>query len=265
LAPIPPLGENGSPLAPGISDVELATDNIITIDADGNATTAQGEPGTATFSLPELFQFPSDFLGRLRAEVIAGHAKILTDPTLIVQEGETANVNLVDRVITNVTTETTITDSIAQTNVNFEEGEVGLLLSIFVDRIDDNGFVTMEVSPVLNTPGETRTINTGIGEEIITLLNTRELTSGKVRLRDGQTLILAGVISDAEREQVTKWPLLGDIPIIGALFRGRSTTRERSEVVIVVTPQILDDSDTATFGYGYTPSPDVQEFLERNR
>jgi type IV pilus assembly protein PilQ len=95
------------------------------------------------------------------------------------------------------------------------------------------------------------------------LTSERTLNSGSIRLRDGQTLVLAGVIQDQDRQTISKWPILGDIPIIGALFRNTQSNKTRNEVVIVITPQILDDSDNATFGYGYTPGPEVQRVLDR--
>jgi len=99
----------------------------------------------------------------------------------------------------------------------------------------------------------------------LNVVGKRELSSGKVRIRDGQTLILAGIIQESERESITKWPILGDLPIIGSLFRNTVKENDRSEVVIVVTPQIMDDSDRSNFGYSYTPGPEVQEIIDRRR
>ncbi len=76
------------------------------------------------------------------------------------------------------------------------------------------------------------------------------MKSGKVRLRDGQSLVLTGVISDSDREVATKWPILGDLPLIGQLFRKSTSAREKNELVIIVTPRILDDQFGGSFGYG---------------
>mgnify|MGYP002824279538 CR=1 FL=1 len=84
-------------------------------------------------------------------------------------------------------------------------------------------------------------------------INERTLKSGAIRLRDGQTLILTGVISDEQIEEVTKWPILGDLPILGSLFRKTESTRKKNELVILVTPRVLDDEQGGTFGYGYRP------------
>ena len=72
-------------------------------------------------------------------------------------------------------------------------------------------------------------------------------------LRDGQTLVLTGVITEQQREQVNKWPILGDLPLLGSLFRNTSSSRQKDELVILVTPRILDDNQGGAYGYGYRP------------
>ena len=96
-------------------------------------------------------------------------------------------------------------------------------------------------------------------------MSKRTLNSGRIRLRDGQTFILSGVIQDSDRETVNKIPILGDLPIIGALFRSSTTQNTRNEVVIVVTPRIIDDSQDATWGYTYQPGPETQKVLGSNQ
>ena len=81
----------------------------------------------------------------------------------------------------------------------------------------------------------------------------RELNSGRIRLRDQQTLILTGVITDSDRQVVQKWPILGDLPLLGQLFRSSSSTRQKNELVIIVTPSVLDDEIGGAYGYGYRP------------
>jgi type IV pilus assembly protein PilQ len=96
----------------------------------------------------------------------------------------------------------------------------------------------------------------------IDILSIRRLDSGALRVRDGQTLILTGVISDFDRAEVSKWPILGDIPLIGSLFRSSGNRREKRELVIMVTPKIVNDVEGGVFGYGYQPStPQAQTFM----
>ena len=106
---------------------------------------------------------------------------------------------------------------------------------------------------------------TGGIENSLTPIARREVSSGSIRVRDGQTLLLTGIIQERELSSSTKIPILGDLPIIGALFRSSNTTNERNEVIVMLTPQIIDDSDQSAWGYSYTPSEEVQEILNRNQ
>ncbi|MDY6896955.1 MAG: AMIN domain-containing protein [Cyanobacteriota bacterium] len=227
-----------------------------------------GTPGTPdeyTFGLPTLFQFPKKFLASLQTQVTNGNAKILTDPTLIVQEGQTANVNLTQEVVGNFNREITRGDGASTETITVDKENVGLTLAVKVDRVDDNGFVSLSVAPTVRAPQAPASINLGNGsEQEIFLVSERSLNSGLVRLRDGQTLVLSGIIQETDRVNVSKTPILGDIPIIGSLFRRTNKNSQRNEVIVLLTPQVMDDSQGSSYGYNYKPSPEVRRML-RNR
>nr|WP_233222720.1 type IV pilus secretin family protein [Chroococcidiopsis sp. CCALA 051] len=208
--------------------------------------------------------FAKQFLSRLQAQIVSGNAKVLTDPTLIVQEGQQATVNLTQEVVGNVTrTITGGTTTIPQDSTTIQKERVGLTVGIKIERVDDNGFVALSVAPTVKAVQGTAT--TPQGDEIA-LINDRSLTSGLIRLRDNQTLILSGIIQESDRTNVSKVPILGDIPIIGALFRSTNKQNQRQEVIVLLTPQIIDDSErSSSMGYNYNPSPDARQMLERSQ
>ena len=232
-----PFGTPGNPFLPGVSQIS------------GNQI---------TYALPSLLQFPTRFLARLQAQVVSGNAKILTDPSLTIQEGETSTVALTQDIVTRVTSTFTDTAGGSRQVVEPVIEAVGLTLGINVERIDDNGFIGVRVNPIISAPTKTTTV----GGQTITLKSTRRVESGLVRLRDGQTLILSGIIQDSDRSTVRKIPILGDIPILGALFRSTERTNQRQEVIVMLTPRILDDTNSSGFGYGYTPSREVQKIID---
>ena len=221
--------------------------------------------GSALFGQFPLFQYPRRFLSNLQASITSNNAKILTDPTLVVQEGETANVNLTQEVITNITSETQTTAGQSTRTVTAQKGQAGLRLGVAIDRIDDNGFISLRVNPIISAPSATQSLTTGADQNTITLLRERSLQSGLIRLRDGQTLIVSGIISDQERTEARKIPILGDLPIIGSLFRSTTKLSDRAEVIVLLTPQILDDSDRSNFGYQNNISPDARQLLQRGQ
>ncbi|MFM6041830.1 MAG: secretin and TonB N-terminal domain-containing protein, partial [Dolichospermum sp.] len=260
LRPISPT--NTSPTTPGISNFTPGTPSVITITTDPTtgrqtAAFAEGSRAASTFALPSLYQFPKRLLTSLQAQVTKGNAKILTDPTLIVQEGQTADVQLTQQVVGDITITRTDTPGGSREVRNSSKEPVGLSLSVKIERIDDNGFVSLQVAPNVKSP--VGTADTGNGKVI--LVSTRSLTSGTIRLRDSQTLILSGIIQDEDRTSVSKLPILGDIPLLGALFRKTNKVNERREVIILLTPQIMDDSQNSGYGYNYTPSPTTREML----
>jgi type IV pilus assembly protein PilQ len=250
LDPIAPVTSRPGQI--GISAYEPYTRDLAT-----GAVTALG---TVTNSVFPFFQYPRKFLSTLTAQIISGNAKILTDPTLVVQEGETAKVALVEEIVKSVTTTFVDTVSGTRDSKDFTFQNVGLTLDVNVERIDDNGFVSMRINPTVSAPGDQ--VDAGGGDFARQILS-RTVESGLIRLRDGQTLILSGIIQEQERATVSKIPLLGDLPIVGSLFRRTNKQNQRAEVIVLVTPQILDDSDRAPYGYEYSPSPDALRMMQR--
>jgi type IV pilus assembly protein PilQ len=128
----------------------------------------------------------------------------------------------------------------------------GLVLGARVEKIDDNGFVTFTLSPSVSAVTDQEPAPAGCGSNL-NILSIRSLDTGALRVRDGQTLIMTGVISEFDRQEVSKWPILGDIPLIGQFFRATSGRKEKRELVIMVTPRIVNDEQGGVYGYGYQP------------
>jgi type IV pilus assembly protein PilQ len=206
-----------------------------------------------TYALPTNIQLPTKFLSTLQAQIISGNGKILTDPTLVVQEGQKSSVNLTQDVFGGFSLKTNSTGNTNQTTTTREPiiKQAGLSLEILVNRIDDNGYVSVAVTPTVSSIGST--VATQDGD--IALLQSRTMNSGEIRLRDGQTLILSGIIQESDRTSVSKVPILGDIPILGALFRSTNKSSQRQEVVVLLTPQILNDNRGQV---NYTPGVDTR-------
>jgi len=255
----PSFGRISNPFQPGLSDFtpgEPATFNPIT------GVTTPGKPDVFTYEPPTLFQYPQKFLMTLQASIQTGNAKILTDPSLVVQEGQQATVKLTEKVLESV--ETKVDPLSGERTTVPVLADAGLTLAVNVDQVDDNGFISLSVSPTIASPGSPIQFNSGgLTINTLTPLIRRELTSGLIRLRDGQSLILSGIIQERQQSSETKVPVLGDIPILGALFRSRTNRNDRSEVIILLTPKIIEDTATSTLGINYQPGQDAAEMLQR--
>lgn len=232
----------------------------------------------------------NNFYDLIRAQIQSENTKVLASPTLILSEnaepiqggaavaaaagsGGNAVLNTasIGRPFANesfVTVGTqVITDYAVQAGQNGapntcqpEFGTAGLTFGAKVSKIDDNGFVTFALSPAVSAVADTPQQIEGCGN--VSILRVRRLDTGSVRVRDGQTLILTGVISDEDRQAVTKWPILGDLPFVGQFFRSSSNTRSKNELVILVTPRIVNDVDGGVYGYGYqATTQDARQFV----
>ena len=240
----PNFGTENNPFQPGLSDVNVDDEGVAEFE----------------YTLPSLFQFPKKFLAQLEAQVTNGNAKILTDPTLMVQEGQQATVKLAQNIIESV--QTSIDGDTGARTITPVIAEAGVILTVNVEQVDDNGFVSLSVSPTISSIGATQNFDSGDGAvNTLNLLSKRELSSGLVRLRDGQTLILSGIIQDQERTTVSKVPILGDIPLLGALFRSTDKASERAEVIVLLTPEIIEED--AGLASNFSPSKESREVLQR--
>ncbi|MDJ0598350.1 MAG: secretin and TonB N-terminal domain-containing protein [Crocosphaera sp.] len=257
-------GVSMDPSIAGITDITPGEPDTFerTFDPETGIITTTVSPGsiaTAEAALPSFFQFPRRFLAQIETNIQSGNAKILTDPTLVVQEGQEATVKLTQKVIENITTQVDPLSGVRTTTPVLQDA--GLTLAINVDKIDDNGYINLTVSPTIAAVGDIQQFDSGAdgGTNDLFLLNRRELSSGLIRLRDGQTLILSGIISESDQTITSKVPLLGDIPLLGALFRSQTDTSQRTEVIVLLTPQILHDN--GQWGYNYQPGRGTAEVL----
>ena len=251
---------SSNPITSGVTDFTRAGFDTFDVDDDGQFSFTEGEDGDATSALPSLFQYPRKFLAQLEAQITSGNAKILTDPTLMVQEGQQATVKLAQNIVESVQTD--IDGETGTRTITPVIAEAGVVLTVNVERVDDNGFVSMSVSPTVSSIGATQNFDSGGGAvNLLNLLSKRELSSGLVRLRDGQTLILSGIIQDQERTTISKVPILGDIPLLGSLFRSTDKTNERAEVIVLLTPEIVEED--AGLASNFAPSKESREVLQR--
>lgn len=154
---------------------------------------------------------------------------VLSNPTLLVRDGTSASI-----VVGNEIPVTTSVDQNDETNVvrtNVERTQTGLNLSI-TPTINTEGVVTMEIQQTISNAGT----NSGNGQIIL----NREIQT-EVVANSGQTIIIGGLISENVSNADSKVPLLGDIPWLGNLFKSKSDKKEKTELVILMTPKIITD------------------------
>ena len=246
---VPVYDKNGQPVYVPSTDPAASQTLKPVYDKDGRPVYVPGKD-------PSKYRQPDNsFYAYIESVIVSGAAKTLSQPTLLVQEGEKALVEAGTSFITGVSKN--VLDNGNEEFTNTREN-AGLTVDLSVLKIDDNGFVTINLKPVVSVAD-----SAGEQEGVpIFNINKRSLDSGNVRLRDGQSLILTGVIQESDNQEARKWPVLGDIPILGHLFRSSTSSRTKDELVIIVTPTVIDDDQGGTYGYGYRPAtPSSRQLL----
>jgi MSHA biogenesis protein MshL len=118
---------------------------------------------------------------------------------------------------------------------------VGTILSI-TPQISNDDWVTLDITPVLTSLVDTR--SSPSGSATAPVLDTKQ-ASTLIRVRDGTTVVMGGLIQTQEAKNDKKVPLLGDIPFLGKLFTGTYRHNEKKELVIFVTPRIISINETS--------------------
>jgi general secretion pathway protein D len=159
-----------------------------------------------------------------------GITNVLANPRIRVRNREKAKVHIGDRVPV-VTTTSTVS---VGTSSSVSYLDVGLKLEV-EPTIYLEGDVAMKVAlEVSNIVKEVPTTGGGLAYQI----GTRN-ASTLLRLKDGETQILAGLIQDEERSAVNRVPLIGELPVVGRLFSNNLENRNKSEIVLLITPRVV--------------------------
>lgn len=161
-----------------------------------------------------------------------GDVNLLSNPRIRVKNNEKAKILVGDKVPI-ITTTSTANVGVAE-NVTYVD--VGLKLDV-EPRINLDNYVNIKVGLEVSSLGE-KTI-TRNGAEVFTI-GTRNANT-VLRLKDGETQILAGLILDDERKSSARLPGLGDIPILGRLFSNQADKKSKTEIVLAITPRILSN------------------------
>ncbi len=175
--------------------------------------------------------------------------RMLANPKIVLTNGKTSTIDLTQ-------------DYVESTTVQIlQSSTVGQMTSASVQKTyniaDDNG-IKVEITPFISPDGyvsltmkpkyasiykEIDDVYEGEPYIAATLLQRHDLDLTNVRIKDEETLLLGGMITETEQNTVSKIPILGDIPVVGALFRNQHKSMKKEELLILMTPRILKDTE----------------------
>lgn len=189
----------------------------------------------------------------LQALINEGKARILSRPSITTMSGKAANILIGGRI--------PIPVSDGNGNVSIDWHEYGMKLNI-EPVVDSEDKITSKVHAEVSTLDYSHGVK--IDSFSVPGIATREAES-EVNVRSGMTMAIGGLINSEDAKIVSKIPLLGDLPIIGRFFRHTSNTRDKREVIILITPTLVADDTPAPMSRRMKESYEEIERAARNR
>lgn len=216
------------------NNVDFGTEfSMLNLRSDGGSTqtsTIFGEPLQGLF----VNNISGDLDVTLHALQESGKLNILSRPYILTSNNQAATITVGSQVPF-ATGETT---SNVGTQTTTEYRDIGIILEV-TPSINPDGLVNMTVRPEISSQsGDT----VQISEKLDLPVFTTRSSETKVAVRDGQTIVIGGLIQDEIRDTIKKVPLLGDVPVLGHLFKRTQKEKAKTELLIFLTPHVAPDA-----------------------
>ncbi len=228
-----------------IAEVNVSDGFSLGVDfkAQGSGDISGGTSGLIESGNLNLAGVFGDVTANFSAALDTGRAQVLSSPRIIALDQEPARINIGNQIQVR-TGEVTDGDGDNTATVTYKYIDVGITLDI-TPSINQNGLVELSISQEVSNQGA----DVGGGPSI----NRRSIQT-KVLADSGDTIYLGGLIKQDTNNTENKVPLLGDIPLLGNLFKYQKQKQDSVELVLLITPYVISSRDEAQF---YT-----QEFRE---
>ncbi|MFH0839249.1 MAG: secretin N-terminal domain-containing protein [Candidatus Omnitrophota bacterium] len=186
-----------------------------------------------------------------------GKTQVLSNPKLAVINNQEARIHVGEKqaYVTTTTTTGQTTTTVSE-EVTFVD--VGIQLSV-TPTINDDGFITMKVKPEISSVVSTLTTPSGNKIPII----DSSMAETTVLVKDGATIVLGGLRKEEKVLSSEQVPFLGNIPLLGALFKSSTNKTERTELMVMITPHIVSGAELTTGDerdFGERPGKEYREY-----
>jgi type IV pilus assembly protein PilQ len=218
----------GSPngTAAGTSVVGPPTDFLVSKGVSGQITPAFATALLDAGSAQAIFSFMSQ----------DSDTELLANPRVVTTDNTKARISIAEQF---PIPSFAFSEQTASLQINgFEYKDIGIILNV-LPRINKNELVTLEVTPEASSSTENATLQSGGGSAVqIPIINTRTATT-TVLIKSGNTLAIGGLMRLDVGDSFTKVPLIGDAPLLGPLFRSKSLSKTKRDLLIFLTPTIV--------------------------
>lgn len=204
----------------------------------GNRPSVLNPSGYGEDLLPNYYKGLKQMISVLLTQ---NKGRLLANPKIIATNNQKSTINITSEYLDNRTITQNINATTGNTSTTtYTKGSSGIQIDI-TPQISPNGYIYLDLNPSYTQPAEQLKENNSI---VLTFVNERKLELKGVRVKDGETLVIGGLIQEKETNSQAKIPLLSDIPVLGTLFKTSGTDKARSELIIMVTPKIVKDNDS---------------------
>lgn len=181
----------------------------------------------------------ADINARVNLLIKNGDAKVLSQPNIIALSGEKASILIGGEI--------PVPMNMEDNKVSVEWREYGIKLNI-EPTVDSKNNILSKVAAEVSSIDYASALSVSTGGINVPALKSRKAET-TLQLQSGNTMAIGGLIMSDESKSISKFPILGDIPIIGQFFRNTSKTKERKEIVILLTPILVSDEYIPTMSY----------------
>jgi general secretion pathway protein D len=222
---------------------------IGTVDASTISSILTGMTGLAIGGLANYFTIPQSFIPGATSDLsiprisalfslsdFKGAVNVLSTPQILTSDNKEAeilvgeNIPMISKRERDITTTSTVLTSI-------ERKDVGVMLKL-TPQINEGEYVKLDIYQEISAQKqESENVITSVGPTM-----TKRSTKTSVVVKDKQSVVIGGLMSERDEESVTKVPVLGEIPILGWLFKYKTTNKTKTNLLIFLTPYIIKDS-----------------------
>lgn len=219
-------------------DMDLGVEfSILDVEPDGDEQSLFTDFGVADATGGLVLRVVGgDVTAALRALQEITKLDILSRPSILTSDNQTATITVGEEVPFVRNTRTTET---GQTINTIEYEDIGIILEV-TPHINPDGLVIMDVSPEIST---TTAETVPISETLNAPVFAKRSANTRIAIRDGQTIVIGGLMQDRRSESVRQVPILGSIPLLGALFRRTVEEKDKTELLIFLTPHVAREPD----------------------
>lgn len=205
---------------------------------DTSGDTPEVKYSVAKYTGPMTLSYAINYLVR------NSKGRVVANPRILITNGEESTIDITqDYVESTESEQSAYTGGTIATRTYNIASDAGVKVSI-TPFISPDGYVTMNIKPEYSTILSTVPATDAVGTyTAATLLSHRNLELKNIRIKDGETLVLAGMINEEEQKTIGKIPVLGDLPVVGTLFRTTTSEKKKNEMVIMITPKIVTDTE----------------------